>query len=343
MAYSSGGVISASDYNSVVGEPTGTPTNTNKALQPFISDVEATDTISGIYGVGYGERGYGQTAQTIPNKTTGQTITSAEWTALRAALEVCGNHQGTAITNLVPATSLESGDTITAHDGIDNPNDSLSDLVTTIDANHLNTDTGASMSLTSNVQTDSRSTTWSGTIDLTFRYQWTDTDACRHFFNSGGELRVRLSQSPAIIAQDADWASVLTSGVGTYSFKAQTVTISGSQSAKLTANTGYYDLINSDTYTASFVGTDIGAGAYSSNDVLIDVRIPATGTGVTTTSNGGAGNTVDIRVTLQDQHSNVNYDQVSAGTAGATDIYRATVELAGIAAPTVTLLENLNT
>ena len=338
MAYVQGDVIAASDYNDSVGTPTGTPSNSNKALQPFVSAVEATNTVAGIYGVGYGERGYGQTAQTLPNKSTGQTVTSAEWTALRAALEKCANHQGTAITNLVPATSLETGDTVFAHEGTDNPNDSLTDLISSIDTNRLNTDSGASMSLTSNVQTSTRATNWSGTITMTFRYQWSTADDARHFFNSGGELRVRLSQSPAIIAQDADWASVLSTGVGTYAFKAQTVTITGTQTASLTANTGFYDLTNSDTYTSSFNGVNIGSGAYAANDVLIDVRVPATGTGVLGSSNGGPGNTVDIRVTLQDQHSNANFDQVSAGTAAATDVYRATVELAGIAAPTTSVL-----
>jgi len=341
MTYLSGNIITAADYNGMAGSPTGIPTSTNKALQAFISSVEATNTIAGIYGIGYGDRGYGQTIQTIPNKLSGDVVEAAEWTAIRAALEKCANHQGSAITNLVPAASLEVGDIVSAHDGVDNPNDSLSDLISTIDTSRLNTDSGASMSLTSNVQTSTRATSWSATIILELRYQWTDTDDCRHFFNSGGELRVRLSQSPAIIAQDADWASVLTSGVGTYAFKAQDVSITGTQSAKLTANTGYYDLTNSDTYTASFVGTDIGGGAYVANDVLIDVRVPATGVGVVTASNGGAGNTVDIRITLQDQHSNVDYDLVSAGTAGATDVYRATVELAGIAAPTVSILTAL--
>lgn len=338
MAYASGGILSSTDFNDSVGTPTGTPTNNNKSLVPFVSAVEATDTVAGIYGVGYAERGYGQTTANLTNKTSGSTCSSVDWTQLRLALDKCAAHQGTAVTNLVAATVLETGDVITAHDGLDNPNDSLVDLIPTMDTNRLNTDSGASMSLTSNVQTDTRTTTWSGTIIQAFRFQWTDTDDCRFFFNSGGELRIRLSQSPAIIAQDADWASVLSSGVGTYTFKAQTTAISGSQSAKLTANTGYYDLSSSDVYTASFVGTDIGSGAYVSNDVLIDVRVAATGTGVTTTDNGGAGNTVDIQITLQDQHANVDYDQVSAGTAGAADVYRATVELAGIAAPTVTVL-----
>jgi hypothetical protein len=341
MAYQQGDTISAADFNNLVGVPTGSPTNSNKALQPFTNGTEATQTVAGIYGVGYGDRGYGQTAQTLPNKSVGNTITSAEWTALRAAISICGSHQGTSITDLVPATDLQTGDVIAAHDGTDNPNDSLSDIIPTLDSNRANTNGGASMTLSSNAATDIRGTTWSGTITSVFRYQWTTTDAARYFFNSGGELRIRLTQDTNTTPQDSDWNTIFSTVLGTFTFNANQVSISGSGTADVITNTGYYDLSNSDTYSTAFNGLDIGSGAYSANDLIIQVRVPATGTGVLGASHGGPGNTVDILVTLQDQHSGP-VDQVSANTTNRTDIYRATAVLAGISAPTISNPDTFN-
>ena len=332
MAYQSGDNAAAVDYNALVGTPTGTPTDDNKTIVPFINDAEALDTVAGMFGIGYGEAGYGQTNRTLVNKIATETVSGANWKSVRGALSTCASHQGSSVTNLIPETNFDVGEIITAHDGIDNPNDSLSDLVTPVFADIGLTNGGASMSLTSDVINDTRGSTWSGTITVGTRFQWGSVDEARFFFNSGGELRTRLEQGTNSTPQDDDWATIFSTILGTFSFKKTTSAITGTGTADLTATIGFYDIANSDSYTTIYNGLDIGAGAYSANDLIIQARIPATGSGVVTGEHGAPGNTVDILVTLQDQHSG-DTDLVSAGTKMLADVFRATVVLNGITAP----------
>lgn len=334
MAYAPGERGDAIDYNDMVGTPTGTPTNTNKILQPFVNSAETLQKMAGLYGVGYGDTGYGQTAILLPNVVAGvTTIPASNWAALRTAIETTGNHQGSDIANLVPAGQLITGQIINAHDG---SNFSLSNLISVVDDNKFNTNSGASMTLTSNVSTDARALIWSGTISSTFRYTWSTVDEARFFFNSGGELRIRLTQGTVTTPQDTDWNDIFTNKLGTYSFKAQESSVTGTSSAAVIINSGYYDILNGPTHTLAFNGVNIGGSLYSSNDLLIHARVQGTA------GNGGPGTQVDIQITLQDQHTSAIFDQVSAGTTNRTDVFRATSVLAGIVAPAVSIFKTFD-
>lgn len=343
MAYVSGDRIAAADLNSLIGIPTGIPINPNKALRPFINSTEANNTVAGIYGVGYGDRGYGQIAENLLLATAGNRIKSTEWTALRNAISKCGDHQGTSMTNLVLTSNLEVGDTIVAHDGNNNPGDSLSDLVPTIDSNRLNTDSGASMTLASNAQTSSRTSSWSGDINAIFKFQWNDTNEARYFFNSGGEIRIRLTQTTNSTPQDADWIDIVNNKFTMLTMKANSSSITGSATSD-SISRGYYDL--DSNYSLLFNGLNIGSGVYSANDLIIDTRcyIAGEAAGATDADNGGPSNTVNIRCTLRDQHVGITGgpDTVSAGMTYRTDIFRATAELSGIAAPTINVVNSLS-
>jgi len=57
MTYASGGLIQAGDYNGFVG-------NTAPS-SAYTSSLAATDKVAALIGVGYGDRGYGQTSTNL--------------------------------------------------------------------------------------------------------------------------------------------------------------------------------------------------------------------------------------------------------------------------------------
>lgn len=324
MTYETGNPAIIGDYNSFIGTPTGVTSGEDTSTVAFANDTEATQAVAALVGVGFGQRGYGQTSFILPQLAVGDVISSSHWTNLRNAIENIGNHQGTSLTNLVPATLLETGDTIVAHDGVPPTNNELNSFISTLDTNRFNTDSGASMTLTTSAHTETRTTSWSSTIDTTVTATWATPDAARYFFNSGGELRVILSHSNTSTDQNIDWNNVLSNVVGTITLNATTTTQSATSAAGTVSNIGYYDLTTSNQRI--YDGTNIGSGAYVSNDVFIDARY----TGLTT--NGARGSQVVFTITLQDQHTGTE-DTVASGTIARFDVFRATTHLTGIPAP----------
>jgi len=106
---------------------------------------------------------------------------------------------------------------------------------------------------------------------------------------------------------------------------------SSTGSSALSSGIGYYDL--TDAYQTIIDGTNIGTGAYTSNDVLIEAhRLSQSGV------NGGNGTGVRVRITLTDQHANAFFDTVSSGTNASFSVLKATF-LAGIVTPSGTITD----
>ena len=82
MAYEVGGLIEATDYNTLIN-------GTNK--------------LNTTWSVGTGDAGYGQTA--ITTKTAGNTVSATEWASLVNKLNIVSTHQvGTATGDVAPVT-----------------------------------------------------------------------------------------------------------------------------------------------------------------------------------------------------------------------------------------------
>ena len=73
MTYSIGGTIQAADYNGFVG--------TTAVNLPYASSIAATDKVAALIGVGYGDRGYGQTSTTLADVAAGNTVTCLLYTS----------------------------------------------------------------------------------------------------------------------------------------------------------------------------------------------------------------------------------------------------------------------
>ncbi len=289
----------------------------------------AAPAVGAVYGVGYGDRGYGQATFTLTPVSVGQTIGGAEWTAMRNALNVCSEHQaGIASATIPPTTVLDPGDLIQAHE-IDPPTSDAFDFnsnIATIDSSRFVVDAGKSGTFaTTGTSLNTRVGAWgagAGAIDCEFDYAFGSENAARYFFNSGGEIRIALSH-PLGTPQDNDWNASLGTRLGEVRMT-HTATTSLGTSA-LSSALGFYDL--TAVYQTIINGINIGTGAYTTNDVLIEAKMIGI-LGV----NGGNGTTLRVRITLTDQHANVFFDSVSGGTAASFSVLRATF-LSGIGTP----------
>lgn len=287
MTYSTGSLITAADLNSYL------------------------TTVRNIYGTGTGDRGYGQTTISQAAVSSGSLVTSAQWTALQGMISTCNTHQGNTATSLTTTVGSRIGYAA-----------SLPGAVSGVDTNRLNAAPG-DMTLTSGAGSSVRSGAWTTNISTTVDVTWASEDATRFFFNSGGQIRIRMSQ-PAGTAQDTAWSTIF-SNVGTITIGANASSRSGT--AGTVTSFGYYQMPASQSLMLN--GTDIGGGAYATNDMLVYVnRLNYVG------ANGGNGNGFRIQINLQDQHTAAP-DSVVSGTSALFDVYRCTSTLTGIAAPTL--------
>lgn len=325
MTYQAGSTILAADFNNFLG------TNGTSA---YASSGAAQEKVGALYGVGYADRGYGQSAVSQAVVSANTSITSTHWTNLRSMISTIATHQGTSTTLLPPSGELASGQTIEAHESSAPTSDAydINGMIALIDTNR-NTANVGSMTLTSNAHTVTRASTWgsggSETINCTVDITWGSEDAARYFFNSGGEVRLVLSHSSTSGSQNQNWNTILSTGVGTITFSAHATARSGSSGSG--SAIGYYELTGSNQ--TIYNGTNIGTGAYSANDVTVQAqRLSYTGT------NGANGTGIRIVVSLVDQHSGTS-DTVASGTALNISHYRATTYLTGISAPSYSTVD----
>jgi hypothetical protein len=305
MSYAQGQSIAAQDYNTFTG-------GQNPGVA-FASSAAAAAKVSAILGVGYGDRGYGQSTPLLPAQSSGGSIKAADWLNLRTALANIASHQGTSTALLPPASDFVAGAPIKAEASSTTSYD-FATLISNVDANRFNTNSGASMTLTANSLVSTRTGNWgAGNSGITtiVTVTFDSEDSARFFFNTGGELRFLISH-PSGGAQDTDWNTALL-GVGTISFKANSTTRSGSRGSP--ANIGYYQLTTSDQ---SIVSGLIGSGAYSANTINVSAKA-ASITGL----NGAKGKQIIFTVTLFDSHSNAYADVCSSGTSLACSHLRS--------------------
>lgn len=280
------------------------------------------EVVRNVYGTGSGDRGYGQTNPALAAVAPGGSITAQHWSDLRTAIASSANHQGTSIAALM--SNPEVGQTLAA-------NQALAQIITTLDENRLAA-APSSMTVTNAAHVITRSSPWSTSIGAVVDVDFPSEDAARYFFNTGGELRLKLSHPNGTGNQDADWRDVF-DRIGTIKFAAQTSTTSGS--AGTLAPLGYFDLTN--TPITIFDGQNIG-GAIDSIYTVNDVTIAAVRRNYVGLR-GGNGSGIRFTITLTDESEG---DSIAAGTQVIYDLYRATAHVIGIASPTFNNIQNLD-
>lgn len=296
MTYSVGSVITASDLNAWLA------------------------TVNSVWGTGSGNAGYGQPSL-LSSVNAGGTVNASHWSSLRAMILASANHQGTSATSLVPTGPLQANNTIFAHvSGTGNNAYDIGNLVSAIYTNRLSS-TG--MALLSNLYTLTKGASWTSSTTMSFDVTFVTENAARYFFNTGGQIRLRLVSTGTILAsveqQDVDWRDIISNKVGTLIVGAISTERTGSagiiQNGGGSAQ-GFYGL--NGVPTTIYNGTDIGSGLYSASDVMVSASV----LGVAGT-NGGNGTTIRFTVLMNDDHTNVTYDMVSDGIQLVVDCYKA--------------------
>lgn len=289
MAYSSTGLIEASDYN---------------GFRTRLNQVIGLGTENGGSG---GNSGYGQT-NTLAAVATSNTVSANEWTNMFTRLRSTLNHQGSATT--ISVGNVATGDTVAIKTGLDTD-------CTTATNNRNNAAAGslASAVNVTNVNGTARTSAWNSQIQHVFTITFAASgtapagagaqDAARFFFNSGGYLNLSVSGANGSGAQDTAWSNLL-SAAGTIRFAGAATTKSGGSGTPTTlASSGYHQLTTSNT--TIFKQFDTTAN-YTANYVQIDVR---TDTVTDPNSRGGKGSVLTITITLNDAHTNAFSDTVN--------------------------------
>jgi hypothetical protein len=329
MTYSSNNIIATGDYTALAGL-------TNTAAP----DLGTASAKAGyLWGIGYGDRGYGQTSPNLIARTVNSNV-AQEWQDLRTTLDNIATWQGSSTGYEPPSSAFWTGAPVTAYPAGSSPYD-LQSYLNFLDASRANCQVG-NMTLT-NGPTATRGSIWGqGTtgISALFSVSFASEDQARFFFNTGGEIRLSLNHPDSSTPQDAAWAASL-SGV-TFGLKSWTTVKYGGATGTAFAR-GFYNITTGwqNIFSGNVNGGGGtyggGGGAYGGaggDYYTVDFYSPSI-PGV----NGGMGNVFYIRVTLTDDHTNAWSDQVAAGTSCTASILHAT-SFVSITSPSVALVTN---
>ena len=298
MNYVSSGTVEASDYNT---------------LAALINDV---------FGTGTGDSGYGGNSTNtgvtdLPTIAQGEVIQSAtgapgspdEWINLRNAFDDCATHQGTVLSDTLPSdTLLEDGDIVTFFNNLQSATNST-DLTT----NRLNV--GVVHSVATKL-TSVRGTSWTSNILHEFSVTFADSDAARHYFNTGGEIRISATRTGGSSnPQNTAWTDLV-----------------NANSPYIFTGTEYFALGLSFALQRSVIsGTPYAANAW-------DIRAKTNAIG---TPNGGNGSVLTFRSNFLDGHSNIFFDTVD-GTFTSTIEEKRSIVVFPQTSPTFTTITGLS-
>lgn len=296
MAYASGGVISATDYNGLAQNN--------------------SSNIAYVWGTGSSTFGYGQSVSALSPLSTGTTVTATQWSGLLTVLNNANLHQGG--TSLGPL-NYTAGEIITY----------FSNVTTTVDNICTNRALYGSSGATiaGNViiprflapTNDISARTWHTGFAVTFA----SADQARYFFNAGGRLNLVTSSATNNDGTNrtADWCTFLATNMSTINGIGGT-TNSGKSGAGGTVNTnntsiGYWNAGGSNTSIGStMVNISTTGGAY--NGAYLDVKLRTVGV---QGNNSDVGNKVYVDVTMYSPTQSLYADPApnSPGTGTTTD------------------------
>lgn len=314
MSYSGGNTIVASDYLTFRGA--------RAPSEAYQDDTEATEKLAALIGVGYGQRGYGQTSTNFPIPTSNSIVRASTWTTLRSVMTTINTHTGLNI-GLQPAIAI--GSLIIANDGrptyVDIPG-----IISTFDANRFLIDNNqASISV---VLTSTRTSSWTNSVTHEFTATFQTEDLARYFFNAGGEIRVAGSRTGGVSNGPNSAITNLLSASGTIKMGAVGTSYTGT-GGTVASSIGYYGLTNN--YQQIYTST--GTGPYANVSYTITAR-RENYTGV----NGGNGNLIRMRAVI----SLAGYTTVSvSGTTTNTVTSVRSVNSVTVSNPVYATVTNL--
>lgn len=290
MAISSGSLVEAADFNAI------------------------QTTVSNVLGTGSGDRGYGQ-ALASSQKSASALIDADDINNLYTDIQKAHTHQQGSASSLIATVS--TSDVIDAADGVAYKGwTQYQTAATLIDTNRLTANAGG-LTATAAKTTQTKAAGWNGSNNQIVTITFSSADARRHFFNSGGEIRISASVASGGNTKSQDWATMCSSS-GTIKIAEDGITKTGPSG---TLYGGYDEGTIPGTSTKIFDRT--GSGNYAENFW----RINATNTSATvitienifndadTGDQTGTGSAVDENV---DRALTVNVGELRATNANVT-------------------------
>lgn len=175
MAYSSGGLIQATDFNG-------------------FASTTASANVNDIWSTGSGDKGWGQTA--LSTVSTGGVVTATNWASLVNTISSMGSQTGTTITARTAPTTGNLIQVLAA----------LNTDLTNITTNRNNAVANGSQ-FTGWSGTNSKTAATSGSFTITFTNTVTfaSAAAARYFFNGGGRIKLDVSKTSTGDLGDPEW------------------------------------------------------------------------------------------------------------------------------------------
>jgi len=191
MSYAQGGLIAASDYNTIVG-----------------SNSTTAGTINYVLSTGNGQFGYGQTA--LSTVSSAGTVTATQWSSAIGKLNSLSTHQTTNLSIGLPTTGSLIQYLSSVTSGVTQINTNKSSF-----ASQGTTTTGSTYSPNFTVAATTAAQTWSFTRTCTFA----SADQARYFFNAGGQLNfVTISAvNNDGTNRSGDWVTLIGTNLGSVS------------------------------------------------------------------------------------------------------------------------------
>lgn len=288
MAYSQNGQIQAIDIN-------GTIVGIQSPSAP-------SGTLNSMWGVGNGDRGYGQPVY-VTNVLNGDRVLNTEWNSIIGTTDSIALHQGT---QLISNPAHPVGKLISFDRGITLTN------VTDAFGKRLNARLqGAPVTLTR-----TSTSTWINACTFDFVVNLGTANQSRYFFNCGGQIKFDFLHpngsginglfSALGVACGSVWISAARTGkiqIGATSFDGVTK-IGGSGTPDiLSKDSGYYGLTTTWTPIFRQLGTNVMPG-YSNSNITILAR-----TSGSIGSSGDNGNLI---------YFNISWDQIPNGARVST-------------------------
>jgi hypothetical protein len=246
-----------------------------------------------VLSTGAGDSGYGQTL-TSSTVSSGNLVQASHINNIYEDIRKCYKHQNGGNPTAGQLQEVLTTDLVTDDDQTNYKGwDQYEALATNISTNRLTAHVNQ-IAVNASAATKTRSSSWNGTIVHVFTVTFTDEDARRYFFNSGGTIRISGSVNTGS-AKDNDWNTMLSS-CGTIGFGANgTTQTSGNPIGTVATGMGNYQLTAS--YQDIFSAIDAGGGSYSANDFKIEAKLDGTNKiWFTMTYSDDAGGNIDENV-----------------------------------------------
>ena len=225
--------------------------------------------INHIGGTGASEYGTGQTH--LNSVAAGQTITAAQWNSLFTQMDNIANHTNDSLTS---TAQRSAGDSVAMVSALQTD---LNTLAASVAAGCPN---ASAVAEGSELQSSVSSTRWNGTHIVEHSITFSNNTDLRHFFNSGGKMRVKFTRNSGGTAGGSTATSKdgsvdeLITALGNFDLKQTTSSRSGSGETLTTdgAATGVRDLGTSYT---TLIRLTQSSGTYTTMYVQVEGKLNA--------------------------------------------------------------------